>query len=75
MPTADELRDQCHVDVFISDVIDSALRTARAGEVYHVVDVPVSMSMKTVKEYLIKAFPGCSIRKRWFTRYYEINWA
>ena len=74
MPTAAELRELCHIDVFIEDVVSSALRSARVGEVYHVVDVPVSIPMPLAKAELIKAFPGCKITKRWFTRYYEVRW-
>ena len=74
MPSATELRSLCQVDTFINDAVDTVLRTARLGEICHILEVPVCIPMAVAKERLILAFPECKIRQKWFTRYYEICW-
>jgi len=74
MPSAEELRSLCQLDVFIENSIRIACSNARAGDTSHVVEVPESLSLDTVKDALIKEFPGCTIRKKWFTRFIVITW-
>jgi len=74
MPSAEELRDLCQLDVFIETAVRTACSNARAGDTCHVVEVPETLSLDTVRDALVKEFPGCTIHKRWFTRFLVIKW-
>jgi len=74
MPSAEELRSLCQLDAFIEDASRTACSNARVGDTSHVVEVPETLSLETVRDALIKEFPGCTIRKRWFTRFLVITW-
>lgn len=75
MPSADDLRSLCQLDVFIEDAVRVACSNARAGDTSHVVEVPGSLSLESVKDALAKEFPGCTIHKKWFTRFLVITWS
>ena len=74
MPTADELRNLCTVDMFVKSAETTARHLARRGEIFHLVEVPAALNVNEVHKQLLEAFPGCKITKKSWSRHIEISW-
>jgi hypothetical protein len=79
MPSATELRGlyrkEVLVQAFITETVAAVELAAKQGEKYVNVDVPSGLIRADVDEVLVKEFPECKVKWKWFIQSYRIRWA
>jgi hypothetical protein len=79
MPSASDLCKLYSKDALIKEFIDGVIlsveRSAKCGDRYECVDVPLGLTRKDIEIHLQKAFPDCKISWKWFLQCYQIKWA
>ena len=79
MPTASDLCSMYDKGELIKEFIDRTIITieisAKHGEKYENVDIPMGLTRVDVELPLKKAFPDCKVKWKWFIQSYRIQWA
>jgi len=77
MPTAEELREISRhknaLEIFLEMTVFEVNLAAGRGETFVIVELP-SVKPKVAIAGLHRTFPGCVIRKNWFSPHVRIQW-
>jgi hypothetical protein len=78
MPTAEELREISRhknaVEIFLDIAVSEVKSAANHGETHVMVEVPPSVKPREAIAGLHRTFPGCTIRKNWFSPHIRVQW-
>jgi hypothetical protein len=78
MPSASDLcklySREALIKEFINGVILSVERSAKCGDTYECVDVPLGLTRKDIEIPLQNEFPECKVTWEWFIQCYKIRW-